>query len=128
MTQLILERRERLRIRMAPQAAEAMARPDVMAIAEIRHFPVVEPGSGNRYSLLKITTRSGLIGWGECGHDPNADLKALQSAWVGRPANAYATIARLRFTGTRNLTCNFHKPRQKGTFLLCQQGDISTLP
>jgi hypothetical protein len=39
-----------------------------------------------------------------------------------------ASIARLRFTGTRNLTCNFHKPRQKGTFLLCQQGDISTLP
>jgi len=93
MTQLILERRERLRIRMAPQAAEAMARPDALAIAEIRHFPIVEPVSGNRYSLLKITTRSGLIGWGECGHDPNADLKALQSAWVGRPANAYATIA-----------------------------------
>ena len=30
--------------------------------------------------------------------------------------------------GTRNLTCTFHRPRQKGTFLLCQQGDISTLP
>ena len=39
-----------------------------------------------------------------------------------------ATRARLRFTGTRNLTCTFHKPRQKGTFLLCQQGDISILP
>ena len=39
-----------------------------------------------------------------------------------------ASIARLRFTGTRNLTCTFHKPPQKGTFLLCQQGDISTLP
>jgi hypothetical protein len=30
-----------------------------------------------------------------------------------------ASIARLRFTGTRNLTCNSNKPRQKGTFLLC---------
>jgi alpha-L-arabinofuranosidase len=30
-----------------------------------------------------------------------------------------ATRARLRFTGTRNLTCTSHKPRQKGTFLLC---------
>jgi hypothetical protein len=39
-----------------------------------------------------------------------------------------ATRARLRFTGNRNLTCTFHRPRQKGTFLLCQQGDISTLP
>jgi len=39
-----------------------------------------------------------------------------------------ASIARLRFTGTRNLTCTSHKPRQQGTFLLCQDGDISTLP
>src|SRR5580698_140044 len=30
-----------------------------------------------------------------------------------------ATRARLRFTGTRNLPCTFHKLRQKGTFLLC---------
>ena len=33
-----------------------------------------------------------------------------------------ASIARLRFTGTRNLTCIFHKPRHKGTFLLCSKG------
>jgi hypothetical protein len=39
-----------------------------------------------------------------------------------------ASIARRRFTGTRNLTRNSHKPRQKGTFLLCPHGDISTLP
>ena len=39
-----------------------------------------------------------------------------------------ATRARLRFTGIRKLNMQFHKPRQKGTFLLCQQGDISTLP
>jgi hypothetical protein len=39
-----------------------------------------------------------------------------------------ATRARLRFTGTRNLTCTFHKTRQKTTFLLCREDDISTLP
>jgi galactonate dehydratase len=33
-----------------------------------------------------------LTGWGECGFDPNADIKALQAAWVGRPAHQYATI------------------------------------
>jgi galactonate dehydratase len=33
-----------------------------------------------------------LIGWGECRYDPNADFKAVESAWTGRPANAYATI------------------------------------
>jgi len=38
-----------------------------------------------------------------------------------------ASIARLRFTGTRRITCTPQRPRQKGTFLLCAEGDISTL-
>ena len=78
-------------MRLAPQVAAA-AKPSAMDITEISHFPLREPASGNRYSLLKITTRSGLTGWGECGFDSTADLKALQSAWIGKPANAYATI------------------------------------
>jgi galactonate dehydratase len=80
-----------LRLRLAPQVAAA-AKPSALDITEIRHFPLREPASGNRYSLLKITTRSGLTGWGECGFDSTADLRALQSAWIGKPANAYATI------------------------------------
>jgi hypothetical protein len=39
-----------------------------------------------------------------------------------------ASIARLRFTGSNRLTCNFHQPSRKGTFLLCQLGDLSSLP
>ena len=77
----------------APQAAAAIAKPDALAITEIRHFPLREPASGNRYSLLRIKTRSGLTGWGECGYDPNADFKALESRWVGKSANAYSTVA-----------------------------------
>lgn len=91
MSNLTMHRRERLRMRIAPQAAVA-ARPSPLDITQIRHFPLIEPVSHNRYSLLKIVTQSGLIGWGECAFDPNADLKALQSAWIGKPANAYATI------------------------------------
>ena len=40
----------------------------------------------------------------------------------GLPSTAafpLARIARLRFTGTQRLTCLFHQPGQKGTFLLC---------
>lgn len=33
-----------------------------------------------------------------------------------------ASITRLRFTGSNRLTCDFHQPSQKGTFLLCQRG------
>jgi len=88
-----MHRRERLRARIAPQTAAGVASPAPLDITEIRHFPLREPVSGNRYSLLRITTRSGLVGWGECGYDPSADLRALQSTWAGKPANAYATIA-----------------------------------
>jgi galactonate dehydratase len=90
MHHIIMQRRARLLASFAQQAAQA--KPAALDITEIRHFPLREPVSGNRYSLLRITTRSGVTGWGECRHDPNADLKALESAWVGRQANAYATI------------------------------------
>jgi galactonate dehydratase len=92
MSHIITQRRERLRLSFAPQAAAAV-KPAELDITEIRHFPVREPVSGKRYSFLRVTTRSGLSGWGECGYDPNADIKALQSAWMGKPAHAYATIA-----------------------------------
>jgi hypothetical protein len=39
-----------------------------------------------------------------------------------------ATRARLRFAGTRRLTCILQSPRRNTTFLLCREGDISTLP
>jgi galactonate dehydratase len=92
MNHITLQRRARLRLGFAPQATTGAARPDALDIADIRHFPVREPVSGNRYSMLRVTTRSGLTGWGECGYDPNADIKLLQSAWIGKPAHAYATI------------------------------------
>ena len=37
-----------------------------------------------------------------------------------------ASIARLGFTGTRRLTRTPPKPGEKGTFLFCPEGDIST--
>ena len=60
-------RRARLWNGIAAQTAAAAAKPEALDVTEIRHFPVREPVSGNRYSVLKVTTRSGLIGWGECG-------------------------------------------------------------
>jgi galactonate dehydratase len=76
----------------ALQAAAAVSKPAELDIAEIRHFPIREPVSGARYSLLRVKTRSDITGWGECAFDPAADLKSLESAWLGKPAHAYATI------------------------------------
>ena len=90
MNQITVQRRARLFASFVQEAA-ALAKPDALDITEIRHFPVCEPVSKNRYSLLRVRTRSGLIGWGECRYDPKNDANALQS-WIGRPANAYAII------------------------------------
>jgi galactonate dehydratase len=65
--------------------------PSPLDIIEIRQFPLREPVSGNRYSLLRVKTSSGLTGWGECGPDAG-ELKALEAAWIGRPAHTYAAI------------------------------------
>src|SRR3954466_4633279 len=92
MNHVKIDKRARLLAGIAQEAAKAAGKPAALDIAAIRHYPVREPVSGKRYSLLRIATRSGLIGWGESPHDPNADAKALESTWVGRPANAYATI------------------------------------
>jgi galactonate dehydratase len=92
MSLLTMHRRARLRTTVAFQPAAA-AKPSALDIAEIRHFPLREPTSKATYSLLRVKSQSGLIGWGECAFDPAADMKTLQSAWVGRPANTYATIA-----------------------------------
>ena len=91
MNQVTIQRRARLLAGFAPQTAAA-TKPAALDITEIRHFPIREPVSGSRYSLLRLKSRSGLTGWGECRYDPNADIKAIESAWIGRPANAYATI------------------------------------
>jgi galactonate dehydratase len=76
---------------VAPQTA-AVGKSSALNIAEIQHFPVREPVSRNRYSLLRVKTRSGVIGWGECAATPDGDLKVLESAWMGKPAHTYAAI------------------------------------
>ena len=87
-----VRRRARLSVSLAPQTAAATANSSALDITEIRHFPLREPVSGNQYSLLKVTTRSGLTGWGECAATFGNELKPLESAWVGKPAYTYAAI------------------------------------
>ncbi len=91
MNDITIRRRARLLPALLLSSA-ASSKPAALDITDIRYFPVREPVSKNHYSLLRVTTRSGLIGWGECRFDANADVNALRSTWIGRPATAYATI------------------------------------
>ena len=62
------------------------------AIAELRWFPLREPVSGNRYAVLRVKTRSGLTGWGECAQAPEQDARALETE-CGSRAGAAAGVA-----------------------------------
>jgi galactonate dehydratase len=88
----IAQRRVRLSGGFAPQLAAGVPQNGEHAIAEMRWFPVREPVSGNRYAILRVKTRSGLTGWGECAQASEQDAKALDAAWTGRPATLYAAI------------------------------------
>ena len=89
----IARRRARLQIALAPQAAAAKPlEPGDHPIAEMRWFPVREPASGNRYAILRVKTRSGLTGWGECAQASAQDARDLEQQWIGKSATLYAAI------------------------------------
>lgn len=94
MNRTIVRRRARLAAGFAAQAAVATPSAGDHTIAEMRWFPVREPVSGNRYSMLRVKTHSGLTGWGECAQVSGQDAGALERDWVGKPATLYAAIDR----------------------------------
>lgn len=94
MNSTIARRRARLGAGFAAQAAAATPLAGEHTIAETRWFPVREPVSGSRYTVLRVKTRSGLTGWGECAQFAALDAMALEKAWVGKPATLYAAIDR----------------------------------
>jgi galactonate dehydratase len=87
-----LTRRTRLTTGFAPQAAAANPQTAEHPISELRWYPLREPVSGSRYTLLRVRTRSGLTGWGECADAPEQDAKALEKEWTGRSAILYSAI------------------------------------
>lgn len=67
----------------APQAPPA----DRKAIANLRAWCLREPSSGRRYSVLRLETRAGLVGYGEGGPATRAELLEARAAAVGRRPN-----------------------------------------
>ena len=58
----------------------------------LRLYPLREPVSGRRYTLLKIVTESGLVGMGECGEVSAADFAKATRIVAEKPATAYEVI------------------------------------
>ena len=82
-------RRRKLADWIAMQAAVATPR-DKHEITEMRAYPVREPASGRSYTIVRLRTQSGLMGWGECGRASAAEIERARSRIVGRPATSFA--------------------------------------
>jgi galactonate dehydratase len=67
----------------APQAVVA----DHRSIANLRAWRLREPSSARRYTVLRLETRDGLVGYGEGGPATGAEIAAAKSAAIGRRPN-----------------------------------------
>jgi galactonate dehydratase len=57
-------------------------------------FPVREPVSRRAYTILRLRTRSGAAGYGECAGISRSDLAALRAAIQGNEASSFEAIRR----------------------------------
>src|SRR3954454_3770737 len=57
-------------------------------------FPLREPVSRRAYTCLRLLTRSGAFGYGECSHISPSDLTALRAVIAGREASSFESIRR----------------------------------
>src|SRR5688572_32494153 len=85
-------RRKNLAGWIAMQAAAAIPR-DKHEIVELRSYPLREPVSGRGYTVVRLRTQSGLIGWGEAKRASAAEVEKARSRIVGKPATAYAVTS-----------------------------------
>jgi len=67
----------------APQASAT----DHLSVANVRGWRVREPVSGRRYTVLRLETRDGLVGYGEGGPATAAEIGDAKAAAVGRRPN-----------------------------------------
>jgi galactonate dehydratase len=83
----LLSRRLRLQAFGAIQTAGAAN--DPLAVRDLRAWPLREPGSGRRYTVLRVDTAGGVSGWGECGEFTRTEFETAKTLATGLPATAY---------------------------------------
>ena len=99
-------RRARLAALQA-SAAPASARDPNLEISEITVFPLREPVSRRVYTVVRLRTRSGLTGYGECPGAAPSDVAEASRLASGMPATSYEVLAaRLASVGSLGAAVN----------------------
>jgi galactonate dehydratase len=86
-------RRARLAALLGAQAAAARDA-DGLSITGIRVARVREPVSRRSYTVVRVETRSGLAGFGECDAVADAELERARAIVLGRSATAHEVLSR----------------------------------
>ena len=64
-------------------------------IQDVTAWTLREPVSKRAYTVIRIQTRSGMTGYGECAALPAAELEGATKALVGKPVTAFEVTAPL---------------------------------
>jgi galactonate dehydratase len=81
----------RARLAMAP-ALFADGAPDSLEIANLRGWRLREPVSRRAYTVVRVETRSGPAGYGECAGGTAAELASAARLVEGKPATAFEVV------------------------------------
>lgn len=86
------------RLRLAAAGGGQVRSPlvgDALEVTRVEAFRVREPASMRRYVVLRLETRSGLVGYGECPMLTGDQLALLRRTLVGTPATNFERISQL---------------------------------
>ena len=88
----IIQRRRARLAAFLPQAA-APARPNPqLEIAALESYRLREPSSGRSYTVLRLRTRGGLEGYGECSEATSAEVAPVLAAVRGKEATQFESV------------------------------------
>src|SRR5450432_945736 len=65
-----------------------------LEMSALEIFPVREPVSRRAYTVVRLQTRTGATGYGECSAISPAELAALRAAIQGKEASSFQSICR----------------------------------
>src|SRR5712692_3554678 len=78
-------------------APQLQAATDRLTVTNLRAWRLREPASGRRYTVVRVESRGGEVGYGEGGPAPASEIAEAKAAVVGRRATE-AEFVRHRLT------------------------------
>ncbi len=86
-------RRQRLAVLASKYNDQVPVGPGGHAISDLEVFPLREPVSRRTYMLVRVRTKSGLTGYGECATASRSEIGSYRQLLVGRAVTAYVGAA-----------------------------------